>query len=93
MDWYYKPEIATGVTELVFYMSPVPATQGLILEDAQKAADSGQKGVAAKLEATANNPYLYPDEAQLAKSYFARELKTDAEVEEWDSIVLPIIES
>ena len=93
MDWYYQPEIAAGVTEFVFYMSPVPATKEQIIKDAQKAADAGDKALATKLEASANNPYLYPDEALLATAYFGREQKTDAEVEEWDSILLPIVES
>jgi spermidine/putrescine transport system substrate-binding protein len=90
MDYYYKPEIATAVTEWVLYLSPVPATKQLILRDAKKAQEQNDKGRANKLLATADNPYMYPDDALLARSFYGRELKTDDERAEWDSIFLPI---
>jgi spermidine/putrescine transport system substrate-binding protein len=90
MDFFYRPEIAKMVTEWVLYMSPVPATQDLILKDAQKAEDQGYKGYANKLYGTAKSPYLYPDETFLAKTSFGKQLKTDEEVQEWNSIFLPI---
>ncbi|HZD78607.1 MAG TPA: spermidine/putrescine ABC transporter substrate-binding protein [Actinomycetota bacterium] len=93
MDYYYKPEVATGVTEWVLYMSPVPATRDLIMKDSQAARDEGSKGYANKLEATANSPYLYPDDAFLARTKFGRDLKTDEERQEWDSIFLPITQA
>jgi spermidine/putrescine transport system substrate-binding protein len=90
MDFYYRPEIATMVTEWVLYMSPVPATKELILKDAQKAHDQGYKGYSNKLYGTARNPYLYPDEQFLSSTSFGRQLKTDEEVQEWNAIFLPI---
>jgi spermidine/putrescine transport system substrate-binding protein len=90
MDYYYRPEVATMVTEWVLYMSPVPATQDLIKKDAEKAREQNAKGYATKLELTADSPYLYPDEAFLSKTKFGRDLRTDEERQEWDSIFLPI---
>jgi len=90
MDFYYQPEVATAVTEWVLYLSPVPATKQLILRDAKKAEEQNYKGYANKLFATAENPYMYPDDALLARTSYGRELKTDDEREEWDAIFLPI---
>jgi spermidine/putrescine transport system substrate-binding protein len=90
MDYYYDPEVATMVTEWVQYMSPVPATQELMLQDADQAEEDGDKGRANKLRASAESPYLYPDEEFLSRASFGRPQTTDEEVEEWDSIFLPI---
>jgi spermidine/putrescine transport system substrate-binding protein len=90
MDFYYEPEVATMVTEWVQYMSPVPATQDLMLQDADAAEAEGDKGLANKLRASAESPYLYPSEEDLANTSFGRSLETDEEVQEWDSIFLPI---
>jgi spermidine/putrescine transport system substrate-binding protein len=90
MDFYYKPEIATMVTEWVLYMSPAQGVKELILKDAQKAEDQNYKGYANKLYGTAKSPYLFPSEEFLSKTSFGRQLKTDDEVQEWNSIFLPI---
>jgi spermidine/putrescine transport system substrate-binding protein len=90
MDFYYRPEIATMVTEWVLYMSPAKGVADLILKDAQAAEDKGWKGYANKLYGTAESPYLFPSEEFLAKTSFGRQLKTDEEVQEWNSIFLPI---
>ena len=90
MDYYYRPEVATAVTEWVLYLSPIPATKELILKDAKKAEEQNFKGYANKLLATAENPYMYPDDALLGRTSYGRELKTDDEREEWDAIFLPI---
>jgi len=90
MDFYYDPKVATMVTEWVLYMSPVPATQDLIIKDGDEAVEQGYKGYANKLYQTAKSPYLYPDEEFLSHTSFGRDLKTDEEIDEWDSIFLPI---
>jgi len=90
MDFYYDPEVATMVTEWVLYMSPVTATRELILRDADTAEEEGARGRANKLRATADSPYLYPDEEFLSRTSFGRALETDEEAAEWDAIFLPI---
>jgi spermidine/putrescine transport system substrate-binding protein len=90
MDFYYDPQVATMVTEWVLYMSPVPATRDLIIKDADAAAEDGFKGYANKLYGTAESPFLYPDDEFLSRTSFGTDLRTDEEIEEWDSIFLPI---
>jgi spermidine/putrescine transport system substrate-binding protein len=90
MDFYYDPEVATMVTEWVLYMSPVPETQRLIEQDAARAEEQGFKGYANKLYRTARSPFLYPSDEFISRTSFGRELATQEEAEEWDSIFLPI---
>ena len=91
MDYVYKPDIATMITEWVLYMSPVPATRDLILADAEKAEDQGDKGFANKLTQTANSPYLYPSEDFLSRTSFGFSDWTDEAAEEWDAIFNPVL--
>lgn len=91
MDFVYRPDIATMITEWVLYMSPVPETRELILEDAEKAEDQGYKGYANKLRATANSPFLYPDEEFLSRTSFGFSDWTDEAAEEWDAIFNPVL--
>jgi spermidine/putrescine transport system substrate-binding protein len=90
MDFFYKPEIATMVTEWVLYMSPAQGVKDLIVKDAQKAEDQNYKGYANKLFATAKSPYLFPDDTFLSRTSFGRQLKTDDEVAEWNNTFGPI---
>lgn len=90
MDFYYDPAVATMVTEWVLYMSPVPKTRELIIQDAEAAQEEGSKGYATKLEATANSPFLYPDDEFIARTSFGFGDWTDETADEWDSIFLPI---
>jgi spermidine/putrescine transport system substrate-binding protein len=91
MDYVYKPEIATMITEWVLYMSPVPETQDLIRQDAQEAEEKGWMGYANKLQATADSPYLYPTEEFLSKTSFGFDDWTDETAEEWDAIFNPVL--
>jgi spermidine/putrescine transport system substrate-binding protein len=90
MDYVYKPDIATLITEWVAYMSPVSAVQGLIEDDAKAEQDSF---TANALKQMAESPLLWPDAEMQSKISFGRELVTDEERDEWDSIFLPISES
>jgi spermidine/putrescine transport system substrate-binding protein len=90
MDFYYDPENATMLTEWVLYMSPVPETQNLIEQDAARAEEQGFKGYANKLYQTARSEFLYPSDEFISRTSFGRDLRTQEETEEWDSIFLPI---
>ena len=90
MDFYYDPEIATMLTEWVLYMSPVPETQRLIEQDGARAEEQGFKGYANKLYQTARSEFLYPSDEFISRTSFGRDLRTQEETEEWDSIFLPI---
>lgn len=68
------------------------ATQARFLSDAQAAEEKGWKGYANKLAASAANEYLFPDETLMSQASFMRQLKTDEEKAEWDSIFQPVSE-
>jgi spermidine/putrescine transport system substrate-binding protein len=91
MDYVYKPEIATMITEWVLYMSPVPATRDQMLEEATKAEDKGENSLANKLSMTANSDYLYPSEEFLSQTSFGFDNWNDDTAEEWDAIFDPIL--
>ena len=90
MDFVYKPEIAQLITEWVAYQSPVGAVQDLIAEHAKTEPDNF---TANALKQMAESTILWPDAEMEGKIAYARDLVTDAEREEWDSIFLPISES
>jgi spermidine/putrescine transport system substrate-binding protein len=90
MDFYYQPEIAVMVTEWVLTMPPVDGVQALVRADAEAAFEDGAKGYASKLRSTAESRFTFPDDQVLASTSFVRDLRTDEEREEWDSIFLPI---
>ena len=90
MDWVYKPNIATKITEWVLYLSPAEGVQDLILEDAKAAEDAGDKGYANKLYATGKSPFAFPDSSLIDQTKFGKSITTDDEATEWDNIFLPI---
>jgi spermidine/putrescine transport system substrate-binding protein len=90
MDFYFDPEPATMLQEWVLFMSPVAATQDLMLRHADEAQDEGLRGRANKLRATAESPFLFPTDEFLERTSFGFSDWTDEAVEEWDSIFLPI---
>jgi hypothetical protein len=67
----------------------VPAVKQMIADHAKSEPD---KATATALTAMAESPLLWPDDAMFAKVSFGRELTTDDERSEWDSIFLPISE-
>jgi spermidine/putrescine transport system substrate-binding protein len=92
MDYVYRPDVATMISEWVLYMSPVPETQKLIAADAAKYADK-YKGYANKLEQTSESPYLFPSQDFLSQTSFGVDLKTDEARREYNGTFLPISES
>ena len=92
MDYYYDPKIATLVAEWVLYMTPVNGVQELIQADAEAAYEKGWTGYAKKLELTANDVMLFPDDELLAQTYNFRDLKTDEERQQWDALFEPIVQ-
>ena len=93
MDSVYVPETAQMITEWVQYMSPVPEVQELIKKHAEEQEAKGYKGYANKLALTAESEFLWPSKEFLSKTSFARDLTTDEEIDEYNSIFLPISQS
>lgn len=90
MDYYYKPNIATKVTEWVLYMAPVKGVQERIAADAEAALEKRYLGYGNKLKATAESNYLFPDESFLSQTSFGREFTEDEEYQEYLSIFEPV---
>jgi spermidine/putrescine transport system substrate-binding protein len=90
MDYYYQPRPATQLQEYVMYMSPSKATKAGFLADAAAAEAKGETGYATKLRASASNQYLFPTQELMSRISFMRQLRTDDEKAEWDSIFEPV---
>jgi spermidine/putrescine transport system substrate-binding protein len=82
MNYVYDPEVATGITEWVWYESPVKQVRGMIREDA--AEDES-------LLAVAESTIVWPDAAVLAKTYPYKNLSADEE-EAWHDLFDPLIQ-
>jgi spermidine/putrescine transport system substrate-binding protein len=74
MDYFYEPRVAADVTEYVQYISPVPAAQTLIQQDARDRPDER-----ADLERTAGSELIFPTEATLSRLVRYRTLTEDEE--------------
>jgi spermidine/putrescine transport system substrate-binding protein len=83
MDFYYDPEPAQMVTEWVLYMSPVPEVQELIAAHGEETGDED-------LIATADNPFLWPDQTTLSNTSLGYSIQDDEAAAEWDATFNPI---
>ncbi len=79
MDTFYDPTIAATITDYITYITPVPATKDVILNDLHDPV-------------AANNPLIYPTPEMKSKfkAYYA--FKDSAEVNEWNDIFNPIVQ-
>lgn len=69
IDWYYRPEIAAELAAWVNYITPVAGAKEAAIEIDPELAD---------------NPLIFPTEADLAKTFIFKEL-TDAEEQEYSA--------
>jgi spermidine/putrescine transport system substrate-binding protein len=90
MDFVFRPEVATMITEYVLYLSPVNGVRDLIIQDAEAAREDGAKGLATKLETTANSEFAFPSDDLVSRVSFGFSITNDDAAEEWDNIFLPI---
>ncbi|MBO3746720.1 spermidine/putrescine ABC transporter substrate-binding protein [Streptosporangiaceae bacterium NEAU-GS5] len=63
MDFFFDPKIAASLAEYINYVTPVPAAQAIIKQDAAAASGDDKKA----LEAVADSPLVFPSEADYAK--------------------------
>ena len=63
LDFVYRPEIATAITEWVGYVTPVPAVQDLVRQHAEEATKAGDR---AYLSFLAESPLVFPTDDMLA---------------------------
>jgi spermidine/putrescine transport system substrate-binding protein len=87
IDFFFKVDVAASLAEYINYVTPVPAAQEQIREDA--AAASGEDKEA--LLAVAESPLVFPSEADYAKLHYFRDFATAAEQQEYQRIFEPIV--
>jgi spermidine/putrescine transport system substrate-binding protein len=81
MDFLYQPATAAKLTEIINYVTPVPAAKDVITADAAKATGADQKS----LQAVAASPLVFPSEADYAKLRHYRSL-TPATEKEYNAV-------
>jgi spermidine/putrescine transport system substrate-binding protein len=72
MDYVYDPEVATRITEWVWYESPVGQVQQMISDDAEEADDD-------ILRDLATDPYVFPTPEVVANTHAYRNLDAEEE--------------
>jgi spermidine/putrescine transport system substrate-binding protein len=87
IDFFFKTDVAASLAEYINYVTPVPAAQQVIRDDAAKSSADARK----ELEAVADSPLVFPTEEDYAKLHYFREFKTAAEQQEYQKIFEPIV--
>jgi spermidine/putrescine transport system substrate-binding protein len=82
MDFVYKPEIAKGITEFVWYESPVKGVRDLIAEDAKEDKS---------LLAVSNSDLVWPSQELLANT-FTYKVLNEQEERDWHDFFDPLIQ-
>jgi spermidine/putrescine transport system substrate-binding protein len=85
MNWLYDPRANATLTEYINYITPVPATQELIKQDAAQAEGEDKEA----LETLATSPLVFPTAADMTRLRRYRTL-TQAEETEYQKIFTPI---
>ena len=88
MDYVYRPDVATMLTEYIAYITPVPSVKDRLQADAAKAKGEDKD----YLESLIDSPLVFPTEADLAKAKRYRVLSVEEE-QVWDRIFQPIVQS
>jgi spermidine/putrescine transport system substrate-binding protein len=87
MDFFYRVDIQASLTEYINYVSPVPAAQQQIRQDATKASGDDK----ATLEDVANSPLVFPADSDYAKLHYYRDFATVAEQQAYEKVFEPIV--
>jgi spermidine/putrescine transport system substrate-binding protein len=87
IDFFYRVPIQASLTEYINYVSPVPAAQEQIRQDAAKASGDDR----ATFEAVAKSPLVFPTAADYAKLHYYRDFATVAEQQAYQKIFEPIV--
>jgi spermidine/putrescine transport system substrate-binding protein len=87
IDFFYRVPIQASLTEYINYVSPVPAAQEQIRQDAAKASGDDR----ATFEAVAKSPLVFPTAADYAKLHYYRDFATVAEQQAYQKVFEPIV--
>jgi spermidine/putrescine transport system substrate-binding protein len=87
MDFFYKVDIQASLTEYINYVSPIPAAQEQIRQDAAKAKGDDK----AALEQVADSALVFPADSDYAKLHYYRDFATVAEQQAYQKVFEPIV--
>jgi spermidine/putrescine transport system substrate-binding protein len=87
MDFFYRVDEQASLTEYINYVSPVPAAQQQIKQDAAKASGDDK----ASLEQIAESALVFPTDADYAKLHYYRDFATVAEQQAYQKVFEPIV--
>jgi spermidine/putrescine transport system substrate-binding protein len=79
MNFVYEPKVAAEIADWVEYITPVPSSKEIILDDLND-------------KAVADSPLIFPTKRDLSNTHRYRVLTADEE-QEWNSIFEPIYQS
>jgi spermidine/putrescine transport system substrate-binding protein len=88
MDYVYRPDVATMLTEYIAYITPVPSVKEKLQAEAAKASGEDKD----YLDSLIDSPLVFPNEADLANTKRYRVLSVEEE-QVWDRIFQPIVQS
>jgi len=88
MDYVYRPDVATTLTEYIAYITPVPSVKDQLQAKAGKASGEDKE----YLDSLIESPLVFPTEADLANTKRYRVLSVEEE-QVWDRIFQPIVQS
>jgi spermidine/putrescine transport system substrate-binding protein len=88
MDYVYRPDVATTLTEYIAYITPVPSVKEQLQAKAGKASGEDKD----YLDSLVESPLVFPTEADLTNTKRYRVLSVEEE-QVWDRIFQPIIQS
>jgi spermidine/putrescine transport system substrate-binding protein len=80
MNYVYDPKVAAEMADFIWYVTPVPAAQSVVLNDL-------------KDPTVANSPLVFPSAQDLAQAKQYKVFKDSAEKDEWDGIWQPVYSS
>jgi spermidine/putrescine transport system substrate-binding protein len=80
MNYVYDPKVAAMMADFIWYVTPVPGAQSVVLNDL-------------KDPTVANSPLIFPSAQDLLQAKQYKVFKDSAEKDEWDSIWQPVFSS
>jgi spermidine/putrescine transport system substrate-binding protein len=95
MDYFYDPQVQSVVEYYNDYICPVPAAKQELLDPTgwnKAALESMKSSVGLATSVTANSTIVFPSPARIkaSKSYY--NFKSQAEIDAWNNLFLPIIQ-
>ena len=88
MDYVYRPDVASKLTQYIAYITPVPAAKEQLQAKAAKASGEDKD----TLDGLISSPLVFPSPADLSKAHRYRTLTVEEE-QVWDRIFQPIVQS